>query len=115
MIYQKTKAKEIVYEKEKLSEIIFKSMDIQASIIGRTLGPGGNPILIERDDMPPFVTKDGATVAKFLGVNDAKQNVIIEVAKEICLNTAVQAGDGTTTAIILANSLLNEEIGRAHV
>jgi chaperonin GroEL len=52
-----------------------------------------------------LVTKDGVTVAKTLGLANAEANIIIESAKEICLRTAKQAGDGTTTAIILASSL----------
>jgi chaperonin GroEL len=76
-----------------------------ATVVGATLGPGGRPVLIERDGLSPLITKDGVTVAKSLGLGDATQNVLIEAAKEICINTAQEAGDGTTTAIILADAI----------
>jgi len=76
-----------------------------ATIVGATLGPGGNPVLIERDGLSPLITKDGVTVAKSLGVDNAEANIIVDAAKEICLKTAKEAGDGTTTAIVLANSI----------
>jgi chaperonin GroEL len=76
-----------------------------AAIVGSTLGPGGRAVLIERDGQPPLATKDGVTVAKSLGVNKAEYNTIIEACKEICINTAKDAGDGTTTAIVLADAI----------
>lgn len=76
-----------------------------ATIVGSTLGPGGRGVLIERDGLSPLVTKDGVTVAKSLGLEKAEANVIVEAAKEICINTAKEAGDGTTTAIVLADAI----------
>jgi len=105
MIFEKTKAKDIIADKEQINAIIAETLGKMAAIIGRTLGPGGNPVLIERDGMAPLVTKDGVTVAKSLGVEKSEANIIIEAAKEICLNTAKDAGDGTTTAIVLANAI----------
>jgi len=104
-LYQKSKAKEIIADKNKLDSIVTDTLSQMATIVGATLGPGGRCVLIERDDLPPLVTKDGVTVAKSLGVNKAECNVVIEAAKEICLNTAREAGDGTTTAIVLADAL----------
>src|SRR5690606_14016074 len=77
-----------------------------ASVVGATLGPGGRTVLLERDGLPPLATKDGVTVAKSLGVSNSESSVIMEAAKEICLRTAKEAGDGTTTAIVLANALV---------
>lgn len=105
MLYEKTKAKSITADREKIKQIVSSSINDMATIVGATLGPGGRAVIIERDSLSPLVTKDGVTVAKSLGVDHAEANIIIEAAKEICLNTAKQAGDGTTTAIVLANSI----------
>lgn len=105
MLYEKSKAKDIIADKDKLNEIVSETIDKMATIVGSTLGPGGRAVLIERDGMPPLATKDGVTVAKALGVDKAESNIIVEAAKEICINTAKDAGDGTTTAIVLANAI----------
>mgnify|MGYP003331999583 FL=1 len=105
MIYQKSKAKNILANKTDIRNIVADTMDKMATVVGATLGPGGRAVLIERDGLAPLVTKDGVTVAKSLGVANAEANVVIEAAKEICLNTAKEAGDGTTTAIVLANAI----------
>ena len=105
MIYEKSKAKDIISDKKKLNSIVSHTIQTMAEIVGSTLGPGGRSVLIERDGLPPLATKDGVTVAKSLGLDKAEGNIIVEAAKEICINTAKEAGDGTTTAIILANAI----------
>ncbi len=105
MLYEKTKAKDIIVDRERINAIIADTLGRMATAVGATLGPGGNPVLIERDGMAPLITKDGVTVARSLGVEQAEANIIIEAAKEICINTAKDAGDGTTTAIVLANAI----------
>lgn len=105
MLYEKSKAKNITADKAKIKDIVNSTIDKMATIVGATLGPGGRPVLIERDTLSPLITKDGVTVAKSLGVENAEANVIIDAAKEICLKTAKEAGDGTTTAIVLANAI----------
>lgn len=106
MIYQKSKAKDIVSDKEQLNKIVQDTLNIMAEAVGATLGPGGRPVLIEREGLAPLATKDGVTVAKSLGLAGAESNIVVDAAKEICINTAKQAGDGTTTAIVLANELV---------
>jgi chaperonin GroEL len=106
MIYQKSKAKDILSDKDKLNKIVSETIDVMAQAVGATLGPGGRPVLIERDGLSPLATKDGVTVAKSLGLANSEANIIVDAAKEICINTAKQAGDGTTTAIVLANELV---------
>lgn len=105
MLYEKSKAKDIIADKDRLNQIVASSIKDMATIVGSTLGPGGRAVLIERDGQPPLATKDGVTVAKSLGVDRAENNIIVEAAKEICINTAKDAGDGTTTAIVLANAI----------
>lgn len=105
MLYEKSKAKRILVDKNKVRSTVHSAISDMAAIVGATLGPGGNPVLIERDGLSPLITKDGVTVAKSLGVDNAEANIIVDAAKEICLKTAKEAGDGTTTAIVLANSI----------
>jgi chaperonin GroEL len=104
-LYEKSKAKDIIHNKERLSKIVGETLDKMATVVGATLGPGGRAVLLEREGQPPLATKDGVTVAKSLGLDSAEDNIIIEAAKEICINTAKDAGDGTTTAIVLANAI----------
>ena len=106
MLYQKSKAKDIISDRETIYKIVSETMKNMSTVVSSTLGPGGRCVLIERDGQSALATKDGVTVARSLGVNKAEANIIIESAKEICLNTAKEAGDGTTTAIILANALI---------
>lgn len=105
MLYEKSKAKRILVDKNKVRSVVHSTINDMAAIVGATLGPGGNPVLIERDGLSPLITKDGVTVAKSIGVDNAEANIIVDAAKEICLKTAKEAGDGTTTAIVLANSI----------
>lgn len=105
MLYEKSKAKKIIADRNKLREIVTEAVGIMSEAVGATLGPGGRVVVIERENQSPLITKDGVTVAKSLGVDNAEANLIIEAAKEICINTAKQAGDGTTTAIVLANAI----------
>lgn len=105
-LYEKSKAKDIVADKDRLTKVVSETLEIMAKSVGSTLGPGGRAVLIERDGLPPLATKDGVTVAKSLGLSNADNNIIVEAAKEICVNTAKDAGDGTTTAIVLANAIV---------
>lgn len=105
-LYERTKAKSLISDKTEIKHIVQNSLAQMAGIVSTTLGPGGRTVLIERDNLAPLATKDGVTVAKSLGVKDAEASIIMEAAKEICLRTAKDAGDGTTTAIVLANALV---------
>ena len=105
-LFEKSKAKKILVDKVQIKELVVSTMKQMAAIVGSSLGPGGRPSLIERDGLSPLISKDGMTIAKSLGVENAEANLIIEAAKEICFNTAKTAGDGTTTAIVLANALV---------
>jgi chaperonin GroEL len=89
-----------------LNDIVTSTLSRMANIASKTLGPGGRPVLIEREGMPPLVTKDGITVIKSLGMPNAAANTVLDTCKEISLNTARDAGDGTTTAIVLADAIV---------
>lgn len=108
--YQKVKSvgKEVRARGPQLEKTILAAMRTIADVVGGTLGPGGQPVLIERQehDMPPIVTKDGVTVFRHLGFEDASSQVILEAARDAAVRTASEAGDGTTTATILAESIV---------
>jgi len=104
-LYEKSKAKSITHDRAQIRKITQDTIQSMATIVGATLGPGGRVVILERDNLSPLITKDGVTVAKALGVENAEANVIIDAAKEICLKTAKEAGDGTTTAIVLAGAI----------
>lgn len=100
--------KTVVPRSEKLEAAILATMDEIAQIVGGTLGPGGHPVLIERQemDLPPMVTKDGVTVFRSLGFENAVKQSLLEAARDASVRTAVEAGDGTTTATILAEAFV---------
>lgn len=106
MLYEKQKAKEVTTDKAEIKRIVQSALSEMSTIVGSTLGPGGRTVLMERDNLAPLATKDGVTVAKAVGMANAQASVVVEAAKEICLRTAKEAGDGTTTAIVLANALV---------
>lgn len=106
MIYVKSKNKDIVDGSGDLENIVTDTLTRMARIAGKTLGPGGRAVLIEREGMAPLITKDGVTVIKSLGLPNATNNIVLDTCKEISLNTARDAGDGTTTAIVLADAFV---------
>ncbi len=104
--YAKSKdvSKQVTVKGEKLSALILSTMEKVSTIVGDTLGPGGRPVLIERQehDLAPIATKDGVTVFRALGFQDATQQCIMESIRDASVRTANEAGDGTTTATILS-------------
>lgn len=91
-----------------------------ADMVGQTLGPGGNPIVLQQsgqnpDGSPrnPIVTKDGVTVAEHIGYRDHTKNTISQTILQVATNTVNQAGDGTTTSIVLADAMFRA--GMRHV
>ena len=107
MMYVKSKTKDTVTNQVDLDNIVHQTISRMAEIAARTLGPGGRPVLIEREGLPPLLSKDGVTVIRHLGLPNAAQNIVMDTCKEISLNTARDAGDGTTTAIVLANAIVH--------
>ncbi len=102
----KSKAKIIKVKGRELSNDVLATLEVMSLIVGSTLGPGGNPVLLERPGLPPLITKDGVTVASHLAFENPLRHVIAEAAKEASLRTNREAGDGTTTAIVLAEALV---------
>ena len=73
-----------------------------------TLGPCGRNVILEKSFGTPTVTKDGVTVAKEIELEDAYENMGAQMVKEVASKTSTVAGDGTTTATILAESIFEE-------
>jgi chaperonin GroEL len=73
-----------------------------------TLGPCGRNVIIEKEGATPVITKDGVSVAKEIKLEDSLENLGAEVIKEVSMRAAKRAGDGTTTATVLASYMYNE-------
>ena len=85
-----------------------KGVDTLANAVKVTLGPKGRNVVIEKKFGAPSVTKDGVTVAKEIELEDPIENMGAQMVKEVASKTADIAGDGTTTATVLAQSIISE-------
>ncbi len=85
-----------------------KGVDTLANAVKVTLGPKGRNVVIDKKFGAPQVTKDGVTVAKEIELEDPIENMGAQMVKEVASKTADQAGDGTTTATVLAQSIISE-------
>ena len=86
-------------------EKIMRGVDILANAVKVTLGPKGRNVLIEKSWGSPNITKDGVTVAKEIELEDKFENMGAQMVKEVASKTSDKAGDGTTTATVLAQSI----------
>lgn len=104
----KTAPKIFITDKKKLKALVLETMSEIADAVGSTLGPGGKNGLLESDypGIPSKNTKDGVTVFKSLGYVNPYKHLITEQARDVAQRTASEAGDGTTTATILAHALI---------
>jgi len=100
-------AKEIKYD-NKAREAISQGINILARAVKVTLGPKGRNVILEKSWGSPTVTKDGVTVAKEIELEDKFENMGAQMVKEVASKTSDVAGDGTTTATILAQSIYRE-------
>src|SRR6185437_12696616 len=87
---------------------IFKGVRTLASAVKVTLGPKGRNVVIDRSFGAPHITKDGVTVAKEIELEDKHENMGAQMVKEVANKTADKAGDGTTTATVLAEAIYSE-------
>ncbi|MBO8476405.1 MAG: chaperonin GroEL [Bacteroidetes bacterium] len=99
-------AKEIKFN-IKAREELKKGVDELADAVKVTLGPKGRNVIIEKKFGAPHITKDGVTVAKEIELEDPFQNMGAQLVKEVASKTGDDAGDGTTTATVLAQSIIN--------
>jgi chaperonin GroEL len=100
-------AKQLIYN-VKARESLLKGVNVLADAVKVTLGPKGRNVVIEKSFGGPTVTKDGVTVAKEIELEDKFENMGAQMVKEVASKTSDVAGDGTTTATILAQSIYYE-------
>ena len=128
-------AKEILFRDEARQRMA-KGVNILADAVKVTLGPKGRNVVLEKSFGAPSITKDGVSVAREIELEDKFENMGAQMVKEVASKANDEAGDGTTTATVLAQAFVNEglksvtagmnpmdlkrgidqaEIGRAHV
>jgi len=100
-------AKNIKFQEEARQKIA-KGVRTLAAAVKVTLGPKGRNVVIDKAYGPPHITKDGVTVAKEIELEDRHENMGAQMVKEVANKTADRAGDGTTTATVLAEAIYNE-------
>lgn len=100
-------AKEIKF-KEDARQRILKGVQILAEAVKVTLGPKGRNVVIDKSYGSPHITKDGVTVAKEIELEDKYENLGAQMVKEVASKTSDKAGDGTTTATVLAEAIYTE-------
>jgi len=100
-------AKIIKFESDARSAML-KGVDILANTVKATLGPKGRNVILDKSYGAPRITKDGVTVAKEIELEDKFENMGAQMVKEVASKTNDEAGDGTTTAILLAQAIVKE-------
>src|SRR3989304_3089327 len=101
--------KELKFQQE-AREAILKGVNILTEAVRVTLGPKGRNVLLERSFGAPLVTKDGVTVAKEVDLENRFENLGAQMVKEVASKTSDVAGDGTTTATVLAQAIYREGV-----
>ena len=99
-------AKQVIFAAENREKLL-KGVNALSSAVKVTLGPKGRNVLIDKSFGAPLVTKDGVTVAKEIELEDKLENMGAQMVKEVASKTSDVAGDGTTTATVLALSLIH--------
>ena len=103
------KPKNVVFGSKSRAKLI-RGVDILANAVRSTLGPKGRNVVLQREWSAPYVTKDGVTVAKEILLKDDLENMGAQMVKEVASKTADEAGDGTTTATVLAQAIVKEGV-----
>jgi len=102
-------AKQILHGEES-RQAILRGVNILADAVKATLGPKGRNVVIEKKFGSPTITKDGVTVAKEIDLKDPMENVGAQLVREVASKTSNVAGDGTTTATVLAQAIFREGV-----
>jgi chaperonin GroEL len=100
-------AKEVRFNGDARDRML-RGIDALANAVKVTLGPKGRNVLLEKSYGAPRITKDGVTVAKEIELSDRFENMGAQMVKEVATRTSDQAGDGTTTATVLAQAMVRE-------
>ena len=93
---------------EEARKALQKGVDTLADTVKITLGPKGRNVVLDRKYGAPLITNDGVTIAKDIELEDAFENMGAQLVKEVSTKTNDVAGDGTTTAVILAQAMIDE-------
>src|SRR5664279_176821 len=91
-------------------QAILRGVNIMADAVKVTLGPKGRNVVIEKKYGSPLITKDGVTVAKEIDLQDPLENIGAQMVREVASKTSDVAGDGTTTATVLAQAIYREGV-----
>jgi chaperonin GroEL len=102
-------AKELKFREEARNAML-KGVDTLANVVRVTLGPKGRNVILGKKFGPPVITKDGVTVAKEIELKDKYQNMGAQMVREVAVKTNDKAGDGTTTATVLAQAIFREGV-----
>src|ERR1700736_6737265 len=100
-------AKDVIFDSDARARMV-EGVNILANAVKVTLGPKGRNVVLERSFGAPTVTKDGVSVAKEIELKDKLQNMGAQMVKEVATKTSDNAGDGTTTATVLAQAIFRE-------
>src|ERR1041384_7488652 len=100
-------AKQVKFAQDARDKIL-RGVNILADAVTVTLGPKGRNVVLDKSFGAPTVTKDGVTVAKEIELEDKFENMGAQMVKEVASKTSDVAGDGTTTATVLAQAILRE-------
>ena len=93
---------------EELYECAEQAIDLLCGTVKKTLGPRGSNAIIDHSLFSPFITNDGVTIARNIESDDARVNTILTLAKEASIKTDETVGDGTTTTLILLESIFKK-------
>ncbi len=100
-------SKQIIYD-EKARALLKEGVDKVANAVKITIGPRGKNVILDRSYGAPMITNDGVTIAKEISLSDKVENMGAEMIKEVASKTNEVAGDGTTTAVVLAQAMISE-------
>ena len=100
-------AKEVRFNGDARARML-RGIDVLANAVKVTLGPKGRNVVLDKSYGAPRITKDGVTVAKEIELSDRFENMGAQMVREVATRTSDQAGDGTTTATVLAQAIVRE-------
>src|SRR6187399_737491 len=100
-------AKDVKFSVEARDSML-RGVDLLADAVKVTLGPKGRNVVLDKSYGAPRITKDGVTVAKEIELADKFENMGAQMVREVASRTSTQAGDGTTTATVLAQAIVRE-------
>ncbi|MBX7021346.1 molecular chaperone GroEL, partial [Providencia rettgeri] len=100
-------AKQVYFGDDARTRIV-RGVNVLANAVKTTMGPKGRNVVLDRSFGAPTVTKDGVSVAKEIELKDKFENIGAQLVKEVASKTSDNAGDGTTTATVLAQAIVEE-------